>query len=185
MLLVDFEKLVKSGVEFVVLKIGNTDFIGGNPEMDPMFIDNIKDVSKYNIDILVYYYSRANNRNMAIEEAKWVIKNINSYNVSGIAFDWENWSSYNKYNLSFYELTNMAYGFLKYVNARGYDSYLYSSKSYLENIWLIDNNPYYTWLAHYIDSTDYEGKYKMWQMCDTGKIDGIDGYVDIDIMYLE
>ena len=23
----------------------------------------------------------------------------------------------------------------------------------------------------------------MWQMCDDGKIDGIDGYVDIDILY--
>ena len=23
----------------------------------------------------------------------------------------------------------------------------------------------------------------MWQMCDDGKIDGIEGYVDIDILY--
>ena len=23
----------------------------------------------------------------------------------------------------------------------------------------------------------------MWQICDDGKIDGIDGYVDIDILY--
>ena len=31
-------------------------------------------------------------------------------------------------------------------------------------------------------ASDYDDYY-MWQMCSNGKIDGIDGYVDIDIMY--
>ena len=180
---VDFQKLVSNGVSFVVLKIGNTDSIGGKPLMDPMFLHNIEEASKYNLNIMVYFYSRANSKKIAIEEARWVIKNISKYDVSGVAFDWEDWGSYNKYNLSFYELSEMAYSFLDVVKDNGYDGYLYSSKSYLENIWIVKDNSYYTWLAHYTDNTDYSGKYKMWQMCDTGKIDGIDGYVDIDIMY--
>ena len=39
------------------------------------------------------------------------------------------------------------------------------------------------WLAHYTDETDYTGDYFIWQMCDDGVIDGIDGYVDIDVLY--
>ena len=39
------------------------------------------------------------------------------------------------------------------------------------------------WLAHYTDQTSYTGDYKMWQMCENGKIDGIDTLVDIDILY--
>ena len=39
------------------------------------------------------------------------------------------------------------------------------------------------WLAHYTDKTDYKGDYKMWQLRNNGKVDGIYGYVDIDILY--
>ena len=180
---VDFQKLVSNGVSFVILKIGNTDSIGGKPVMDPMFIHNISEASKYNLDIMVYYYSKANSKKLAMEEARWVIKNISKYKVSGIAFDWEDWTSYNKYNLSFYGLSELAYSFLDIVKDKGYDGYLYSSKSYLESIWIKRDNSYYTWLAHYTNETDYSGDYRIWQMCDTGKIDGIKGYVDIDIMY--
>ena len=49
---------------------------------------------------------------------------------------------------------------------------LYSSKTYLDNIWL--ETDYDIWLAHYTSKTDYKGKYKMWQMCENGKVDGID-----------
>ena len=42
---------------------------------------------------------------------------------------------------------------------------------------------YNIWLAHYTEHTNYEGKYKMWQICSNGKIDGILGPVDIDIWY--
>mgnify|MGYP004480968831 CR=1 FL=1 len=29
---------------------------------------------------------------------------------------------------------------------------------------------------------NYQGDYKIWQICENGKVDGIDGAVDIDIM---
>ena len=58
---------------------------------------------------------------------------------------------------------------------------LYSSKYYLENVWYEDE--YTNWLAYYTnDFYDYDNYY-MWQVCSDGKIDGIDGYVDIDVMY--
>ena len=62
-----------------------------------------------------------------------------------------------------------------------YDVMIYGSKWYLENVWL--PNEYDTWLAHYTDKTNYNNDYFMWQLCDDGIINGINGYVDIDIMY--
>ena len=42
----------------------------------------------------------------------------------------------------------------------------YSSKNYLENIWYpVKSN---IWLAHYTEQTNYEGKYKVWQICNNG-----------------
>ena len=76
----------------------------------------------------------------------------------------------------------MATAFLEEVERNGYVGMLYSSKYYLENIWYreeYDN----IWLAYYTKNNDYDGKYLLWQVCNDGKIDGIDGYVDIDILY--
>jgi GH25 family lysozyme M1 (1,4-beta-N-acetylmuramidase) len=42
-------------------------------------------------------------------------------------------------------------------------------------------NSYPVWLAHYVDHTNYDGNYILWQMCNDGVIDGINGAVDIDI----
>ena len=58
---------------------------------------------------------------------------------------------------------------------------LYGSKYYLENIWNVDNKN--IWLANYATKTEYDKEYMMWQMCSDGKIDGIDSYVDVDILY--
>ena len=59
---------------------------------------------------------------------------------------------------------------------------LYSSKWYLEHIW-INENKYPVWLAHYTSDTNYQGEYILWQRTNIGKIDGISGDVDIDIYY--
>ena len=68
------------------------------------------------------------------------------------------------------------------VKNAGYEGMLYSSKFYLENIWTNKLN-FPIWLAHYTSKTSYNGNYKIWQMCNNGQIDGINGDVDIDIMY--
>ena len=52
-----------------------------------------------------------------------------------------------------------------------------------KNVWL--KNDYDTWLAHYTDKTNYSGDYILWQFTNDGIIDGIDGYVDLDIYYKE
>ena len=46
-----------------------------------------------------------------------------------------------------------------------------------------DLSEYDVWLAHYTTKTNYQGEYKVWQMCSNGRVDGIYGDVDINIMY--
>ena len=75
----------------------------------------------------------------------------------------------------------MAKEFNNEVKKEGYVGMLYSSKSYLENIWGEVNYP--VWLAHYTNQTNYQGKYIVWQLCENGKVDGIEGKVDINIRY--
>ena len=177
---IDFNKLKNSGVEFIIIRVGygyhNKNFI------DNRFEEYIKEANKYDIPVGVYYYSYANSVEEAKEEAKWVLKQIKKYKVElPIAFDWEEWGNFNAYHLSFFNLTNIAEEFLDTVEKKGYKGMLYSSKTYLEHIWMRKKYP--IWLAQYNDEVTYQGDYYIWQMCDNGIVDGINGNVDIDIMY--
>lgn len=180
---INYKRLKKAGVEFVYIRVGRGDGIGEGYVLDEKFIKNIKGFNKVGIPVGVYFYSNANNKNDAIKEAKWVIKQIKKYNVSlEIVFDWENWSKFQDYNLSFYSLTEAANAFTETVEKAGYKGMVYSSKNYLETIWYNINSD--IWLAHYTSKTDYEKEYKVWQLCNNGKVAGIeDNLVDINIRY--
>lgn len=180
---INYKKVKKSGVEFVYIRVGRGDGIGEGYVLDDKFIKNIKGFNKVGIPVGVYFYSNANNKNDAIKEAKWVIKQIKKYDVSlEIAFDWENWSKFQDYNLSFYSLTETANAFTETVEKAGYKGMVYSSKNYLETIWYNINSD--IWLAHYTSKTDHEKEYKVWQLCNNGKVAGIeDNLVDINIRY--
>ena len=179
---IDFEKIKKAGVEFIMIRVGGTRGTNGEYFVDKYFKRNIEEANKHGIKAGIYFYSYANSNKSAIRDAKWVLKQIKDYDIDlPIAFDWEEWAYFNDYNLSFFGLTSMAESFLDTVEAEGYEGMLYSSKSYLESIWL--PTKYDIWLAHYTNQTNYQGKYKLWQLCDNGKIDGIEGTVDIDVMY--
>ena len=179
----DFQKLKKSKVEFAYIRVGRRDSVGGEFVLDEKFERNIKGFNKVGIPVGVYFYSKANSEEEAIKEAKWVLSQIKKYKVDlEVVFDWENWNSYQEYNLSFYNLTEVAKTFNETVSKKGYTGMLYSSKSYLEDIWFPINDR--VWLAHYTDKTNYQGKYKVWQICEDGRVNGIDeSLVDIDIRY--
>lgn len=180
---IDYEKVKESGVEFVYIRVGRGDGIGNKYVEDDMFQKYIKGFNKVNIPVGIYFYSSANNKKAAIAEAKWVISKIKKYKVDlEVVFDWENWADFQEYKISFYHLTEAANAFNDTVKKAGYNGMLYSSKNYLENIWFDQDYP--VWLAHYTKETNYEGAYKVWQICNNGKVGGIDdNLVDIDIMY--
>lgn len=181
---IDFEKIKNAGVEFIIIKVGGSAGTYGDYYVDSKFLRNIALANEYDIDVGIYYYSYAETVEQSIRDAKWVVEQLEGYEINlPVAFDWENWQYFNSYEVSFYELTKMATSFLDIIEKAGYKGMNYSSKSYLERIWL--KNDYPVWLAHYTDYTNYAEPYIFWQMCNNGRIDGIDGDVDIDIMYLE
>lgn len=176
---IDFEKLKEAKVEFLFIRVGGTDD-NKTCFLDSKFEQNIKGANENGIKTGIYFYSYANSKAQAKKEAEWVIEKIKPYKVElPIVFDWEEWGDFNSYNLSFYDLNEIAKAYLDVVKSHGYKGMLYSSKNYLESIWY----KYDTWLAHYTDKTDYKGEYKYWQVSNTGKVDGINAPVDVNIYY--
>ena len=178
---INFQKVKDAGVEFVYIRVGRGDGIGGDYVQDDKFEQNIKGFNEVGIPVGIYFYSNANSRKDAEKEAKWMIQKIKNYQVDlELVYDWENWGDFQEYDLSFHELKQSYQSFQKTVQKAGYQSMLYGSKSYLESIW---DSPSAVWVAHYTERTTYVGNYKVWQLCDDGKVNGINGYVDLDIRY--
>ena len=179
---IDFEKVKNAGASFVMIRVGSQSGTGGDYVLDPTFKQNIENALKNDLKVGVYFYSYADSEKEAKKQANWVIKQIKDYDISlPIVFDFESFDAFNEMELSIFGLNQIANTFIETVDDAGYKGVLYGSKNYLNAIWKYHTAP--VWLAHYTDQTDYDGEYFMWQMCDDGKIDGIDGYVDIDILY--
>lgn len=179
---IDFDAVKKAGVEFVYIRVGRGGGVGKTPVLDDKFKKNIEGFNKVGIKVGVYFFSYSISKKEILRDAKWVVKQLKNHKVDlEVAYDYEDWDDFDEYNLSFYNLTEIANTFNDYMKKNGYNGMLYSSKYYLENIWFEQDYP--VWLAHYTDKTDYKGKYKVWQMCNNGKIDGINNQVDINIRY--
>ena len=178
---IDYKKVKKSGVEFVYIRVGRGDGIGKEAVLDDKFEEYIKGFEKEKIPIGIYFYSDANSDKNAIKEAKWIIDKIKKHKIDlEIVYDWENWSNYQEYQMSFHKLSTTANTFINQIEKDGYKGMVYSSKYYLENIWGGLNHK--IWLAHYTEQTDYKGKYKVWQICNNGEVPGIENLTDIDII---
>lgn len=179
---VDFDKLKEKNVEFIMIRVGYQNGIKNEYVLDNKFERNIKEANRVGIPVGIYLYSYATSLKIAEEQALWVVEQIKKYKVDlPVVFDFEDWAKFPTYNLSQKDINDIAIKFMETLEKNGYKGMNYSSKYYLENIWNIEDYP--TWLAHYTTSTNYKGKYSMWQLCQDGRISGINGAVDINVLY--
>ena len=182
---IDFSQVKEAGVEFVIIKLGNY-FPDDGFSFDTKFEQNYKNAKANNLKIGLYIYTNSTREEFGKEVGKAVIDNIKDLDIDlPIAFDWENWYKFKSYESSIHDLGNTYRAFAKVMKDNNYTPMLYGSKYYLENIWekdLVNNDN--IWLAHYTDSkTNYQGKYIMWQLCNDGRVNGINGDVDINVLY--
>ena len=102
---VDYEKVKEAGATFVMMRIGVKLDSGEEP-----FLNNIKNAKKSGLKVGVYVYSKALSSAEAIEEAEWVIDQLDGETLDlPIVFDWEIWSNWNSYHMSFHDLNKMAH----------------------------------------------------------------------------
>ena len=149
--------------------------------LDKRFKENLKNAKAAGIKVGIYYYSYAKDTTESANQAKWIIKELDSEELDlPIAFDWEDWSDFMNYKINFNDLNDIANSFMGEIEKNGYKSMNYGSATYHERVWDTPNYP--TWLAYYTDNNDFEEEYIMWQISSTGKVDGISGYVDLDII---
>jgi len=180
---IDFEAVKKAGCDFAIIRIGFSTGDDDVADLDNTYKENIKNARAAGLKTGVYIYSYDSSEEMVKKTADWVVEQLDGVKLDlPVAFDWEDFGQFQTYNMNFRDVNRLYDVFSDELSKAGYDCMLYSSKNYLEDVWEdTDKRP--VWLAHYTGSTDYEGPYMIWQASNTGRIDGIKGAVDMDIMY--
>lgn len=177
---IDFNAVKAAGCDFVMLRA----MIYNNGELgeDRKFEEYYEDAKAAGLLIGVYYYSTDSTIEMLHEHCDELLAVLDGKELDlPVAFDWESWAHFQKYQMSIVDINNLFYEFAGIMEANGYSTILYSSKYYLEIIW--EPAGYDVWLAHYVKETSYEGDYTMWQTGSIGRIDGCDEDVDTDILF--
>lgn len=173
---IDWDKVI---VDFAIIRIG---FGMYENQKDEMFERNYSEATKVNIPVGVYHYSYAKSVEEAIKEAELVIKWLNGRKLDlPVYFDIEDDS---QKNLSRVILDGMCEAFCNRIEKAGYWAGIYSNKywatSVISGIKL--GKKYTYWIAQYTDKCTYTGDYAIWQYTSKGKVNGISGNVDMNIM---
>ncbi|MGN0612292.1 MAG: GH25 family lysozyme, partial [Porcipelethomonas sp.] len=179
---IDYEAVKNAGCSFVIMRIGHYyDEIG----MDEYYKANMDAAKAAGLDVGVYIYTTANTTEEIKENAAWIAEQLDGQPLDfPVVFDWEDFSNFQQYEMSINDLNELFELFASEMEKYGYSSMLYSSKNFLNNFWY-EQTEYPVWLAHYTDKTTYAGDYVMWQMSCFGRIDGIEGDVDFNILYTD
>lgn len=178
---IDFDKVKSAGCDFVIIRIGYS--VDGNVEMDSKFEQNYKNAKAAGLKVGIYLYSYDNTEEEVRKSADWVAEKLGGDKLDlPVAFDWEDFGEFQLFEMSFAQLNSYYDAFADELKGKGYDTMLYGSKNFLEKVWK-ETSTRPVWLAHYTERTDYSKPYMIWQASQTGKIDGIDGAVDMDILF--
>jgi GH25 family lysozyme M1 (1,4-beta-N-acetylmuramidase) len=182
---INWEKVAKSGVDFAFIRVGLRGTTEGKILIDDCFEDNIKGATSNGIDVGVYFYSQAINEKEAQEEVQTVLDMIEPYDITyPVVIDIESADSDSARTA---QLTSNDYEavvkvFCETVKSAGYKPMIYGNvKSYTLLMDAADVDNYGIWIAYYGTPLYYPYHFDVWQYSSTGKVDGIDGNVDLDI----
>lgn len=184
---IDWDKVKNAGVEYAIVRAGYRGSKTGSLVEDPYFATNMKGAAASGVPVGIYFFTQAVNEVEAVEEASVVISLIREYKIDYPVFiDTEGAGGNGRADgLDPETRTLVCEAFCRTVKNAGYDAGVYASRNwYNNNLYTERLDDYIIWLAEYRSVPLYQGYYQMWQYTSKGKIDGIDGNVDMNISYL-
>lgn len=184
---IDWDKVKADGVEFVMIRCGYRGTTMGSLIEDPNFLVNIRGAKAAGLDVGVYFFTQAINEVEAVEEASMVIALCEGYELDyPVMIDSEGAGGNGRADsLDVETRTKVCKAFCETIENAGYEAGVYASRSwYNANLEVNKLEKYRIWLAEYRSTPLYSGYYDMWQYTSKGKVDGIEGNVDLNISYI-
>ena len=183
---IDWKKVKKAGIDFCIIRTGYSKTV------DYKFKYNIEEAIENGLQIGVYHFSYATTNAKAKEEAEFcleLIKPYKKYITLGVWFDYEYDSvSYSrKYGVypTKESVTSLAETFCSIVEKNGYSTGIYTNLDFSSNYFTKEVlNKYPAWVACWQSKMTYKDDFVMWQYTDSGRVDGINGIVDMNWYFI-
>lgn len=185
---IDWQQVAETGIEFVMIRVGNRGYKYGQITADEYAQINYSGAKAAGLKIGVYFFSQAVDPTEALEEAAFVLEQIEGWELElPVVYDWEYVNSEARTGaMDAQTVTGCTLAFCQAVEAAGYEAMVYfNSHQADEHLILSQIVEYPFWLAMYTDRMTYPYKVRMWQYTDRGTVPGIEGYVDLNLWLLE
>lgn len=187
---VNWKKVKNSGADFVIVRIGGRGYgKEGALYTDDRALEYIEGAHDAGLKVGGYFFSQAINAEEAVEEADYVKSILGDIKLEfPVAYDWEIIKDEDARTdtVSAAEATNCARAFCDRIVEHGYKTMIYSPsrelyfKYDLSRLADID-----IWYCEYSDVPTFYYQFSMWQYSSTGKVEGIDADVDMNICFTD
>lgn len=173
---------LKNQIDFAILRIG---WIGNSKNyIDKQFERNYNECKRLNIPIGVYVYNYCKDSEHAITGAKFIIDNLQGKTLDlPVYLDMEDPKLT---NLGKDKLTNICIDFNTIIERSNRWAGVYANLNWFNNYLNKEEikKKYTTWIAHYgVNENKYNGQYDVLQYSSSGRLNGYNGTLDLDIMY--
>lgn len=183
---IDWEAVKAQGISFVFVRIG---FRGygeeGTLNEDALFRQNLEGAAQAGLLVGAYFFSQAVNEEEAAEEAEYALSLLDGTSLDlPLVFDAE----YIKEDdtrlddVLLTQFTKNALAFFHTVEAAGYKAMLYTNllwEGLIYDLGALSDYP--VWYADYNPMPLTPYRFDFWQYTESGRIDGIDEPVDLNI----
>lgn len=186
---VDYEALKDAGVDYCMIRVGVRGYSTGQLVEDKLFKTHMDGAIAAGLDVGVYFVSQAISTQEAQLEAAKVIEMLQGYSLDyPVAYDmgYVVNDTGRTDDLSKSERTKIAEAFLRDIRTAGYKTLLCADKNWLiTELNLLRLSSHEVWLDEPGDIPDYPYKYTMWKYSDSVSIDGISGYAEMSISFID
>lgn len=184
---IDWNAVKAAGVDYAIIRVGYRGYGTARLVQDRRFEQNMRGAINAGIRVGAYIVTQAVNTEEAVEEASSIVEKCRGYNVTlplTIDVEWAG-NSYEEgraNSISASTRTDVINAFARTVMNSGYTAMAYANKDWFENK-IYSGNLFSSckiWLAQYRNTEyTYGGRVNMWQYTSKGRVDGINGDVDI------
>lgn len=185
---VDFAKVKRDNIDFVLIKLGQRGYSTGNITLDENFYTNFKNAKDAGLHVGVLFSSQAISKEEAEEEARFVIETLGEEKIDYPVCFYMNYVKNDKSrveDITPEEKTLVARAFMDTIKEAGMNSILYGNKE-----WLLCNMNY-TSVSYYDilldqeeDLPDFPYRFKMWKYA-TADIEGVSGKSELIISFID
>ena len=188
---IDWKKVKDDGVEFAYIRIGRRGATAGSLYPDDEFENNYKGAKDNDLKIGVYFFSQALNEKEAVEEADYLLSLLGDKKIDlPIVYDCEEVflddETPRTSKMTKEQFTRNALAFIRHLEEKGYSCMIYTYQYWAENFYDMEQlKDYPLWYAQYdVKEPVFAYPITIWQYSHEGKVNGIEGAADLDIMFI-